>query len=115
MQVRRHGPADARRSGLRVHGDGDALILEVLDHFAQRPNAGDGGVAAFLQRLGVGLVGVGVIGDVAVGKDILDDVIRQGDGGSAIGHCAGRAHGGGGKDKRDDEHEAGVTPPVRPM
>ena len=69
----------------------------------------------FFGRLGVGLVGVGVIGDVAIGKALFDDVIRQGDGERAIGHCGGRAHGTGGENKRDDEHEAGVTPPVRPM
>src|ERR1700674_4471443 len=41
-QVGGDPPTDARRSSLRVHGDGDALVFEILNHGAQRSHTGDG-------------------------------------------------------------------------
>src|SRR5580700_2665172 len=111
VQVRRYGPADAGRSGLRIHGDGDALVLEVLDHRAERPDALDGGIAAFLQRLRIRLVGVAIIGDIAVGKALLDHIGRQRDGDRAIGIAGNRAE----NDEREqDEHQGSIAPPSRP-
>src|SRR6202161_4204013 len=110
VRVRRDRPADTGRSGLRIHGDGDALVLEVLDHLAERPYAVDGGVAAFLERLRVRLVGVGVIGDVAIGKALLDHIGRQRDGERAIGTAGNRAE----NDEREqDEHQGSIAPPLR--
>src|SRR5580700_11147524 len=111
VQVWRDGPADAGRSGLRIHGNGDALVLEVLDHLAERSDAGDGGVAAFLQRFRVRLVGVAIIGDIAVGKALLDHIGRQRDGDRAIGIAGNRAE----NDEREqDEHQGSIARPSRP-
>src|SRR5580700_9805721 len=110
VQVRRDGPADAGRSGLRIHGDGDTLVLEVLDHLAERPDPGNRGVVALLQRLRVRLVGVGVIGDIAVGKALLDHVGRQSDGERAIGAAGNRTE----NDEREqDEYQGSIARPLR--
>src|SRR6202451_3178392 len=112
VQVPRDPPADAGRPGLRIHRNGDALVLEILDHLAERPHAIDGGIAAFLQRLRVRLVGVGVIGDIAVGKALLDHIRRQRDGDRTIGAAEIRTK----NDEREqDEYPGSIAPPPRPI
>src|SRR5258708_33275058 len=76
-QLVRDRPTDSGRSRRRVHGNGDALVAVVLDHLAERPQAGDCRRAACLQAVGHRLVLGGIIGVIVVGKAVGESTRSQ--------------------------------------